>query len=203
MNKLFLIVLAVIIVAGAGMAGYWLQRSGEQMDHERPADSLKDDSFAPSHETIVGSTRPAFELPGITGEQHSISDWDGDILAINFWATWCQPCKDEIPEFVELQSKYRDQGVTFVGVAIDQVAAVSDFVDRYDVNYPVLVGEQAAIEASRAYGNQIGALPYTAFVDRKGTIVHVHRGRLPLEQAEALLQELTSAPAASDSISKS
>ncbi len=201
MNKPILMVLGVALVAAAGTAGYWLQRSSEQMDHrERPADSLKDDSFVSSHKTIVGSARPAFELPGITGEQHSISDWDGDILAINFWATWCQPCKDEIPEFVELQSKYRDQGVTFVGVAIDQVAAVSDFVDRYAVNYPILVGEQAAIEVSRAYGNQIGALPYTAFVDRKGTIVHVHRGRLPLEQAEALLQELTSTPAASDSI---
>lgn len=200
MNKPFLIVLAVTIVAGAGMLGYWLQLSTEQPGRERTAERVTHDSSAPSHETIVGSARPAFRLPDINGKLLSISDWDGDILAINFWATWCQPCKDEIPEFVELQSKYRDQGVTFVGVAIDQVAAVSDFVDRYDVNYPVLVGEQAAIDAAKAYGNQIGALPYTAFVDRKGTIVHVHRGRLPQEQAEALLQELTTAPVESGSI---
>lgn len=173
---------AGIVLAVSASAGYYLQQAREPSLTSAPA--------RPNHESIIGQPRPAFALPDLEGERQAISQWDGRIRVINFWATWCQPCKEEIPGFVELQEKYRDQGVTFVGVAVDQLAAVRDFAERYDMNYPVLIGEQAAIDAAIAYGNLIGALPYTAFVDRDGTIVYVHRGRLPLEQAEKLLREL-------------
>lgn len=186
MNKFLFSFLALLVITGAGVAGYYVQTLSTES-----AVRLPDHGEGPSHETVIGSKRPVFRLPNIDGEMQSISHWDGDILAINFWATWCQPCKDEIPEFVELQAKYRDQDVTFVGVAVDQPEPVSDFVDRYRMNYPVLIGEQAAIDASRAYGNRIGALPYTAFVNRAGRIVHVHRGRLPMTKAEQILRNLT------------
>ncbi len=192
MNNLLLTLLAVIITAGAAVGGYWLQQAGDGMDSD-PVPASKSATAGPDHESIIGQRRPAFSLPGMAGEQHAISEWDGDILAINFWATWCQPCKEEVPEFVELQEKYRDRGVTFIGVAIDEKAPVSKFMARYDMNYPVLIGEQAAIDAARAYGNRIGALPYTAFVDRDGKVVHVHRGRLPLEEADSILSELVGA----------
>lgn len=191
MNKLVFVILAAVVLVGAGAGGYYLQKATSQVSVR---DNNNGNGAALTHETIIGSERPAFALPGPEGEQLPISQWDGDVLAINFWATWCKPCKEEIPEFVELQQKYRDQDVTFIGVAIDRVAAVSDFVERYDINYPVLIGEQAAMRAAKAYGNDIGALPYTAFVNRGGRITHVHRGRLPKARADAILARLT-APA--------
>lgn len=193
MNKLLFAMLVVAVLLAAGAGGYYLQKvTGQQSGAADMADTSAE--TAPDHKTIIGSERPAFALPDPQGQQQTISQWDGDVLAINFWATWCKPCKEEIPEFVELQQKYRDQDVTFIGVAIDGVSAVNDFVARYDMNYPVLVGGQAAMRAAKAYGNDIGALPYTAFVDRDGRITHVHRGRLPKAEADAILARLT-APA--------
>lgn len=189
MNKTLFTLVAVIVVITAGVGGYYLQVTTDT--GSRPAAPAEE---AVTHETVIGLDRPDFELPAMDGELRAISEWDGDVLAINFWATWCQPCKDEIPEFAELQSRFRDQGVTFVGVAIDHRAAVSEFAEQYGINYPVLIGEQAAIDAAKSYGNHIGALPYTAFVDRNGTIVHVHRGRLPYEQAEAILHDMVGGP---------
>ncbi len=191
MNKLLFAILATAVLIGAGAGGYYLQKATTQAPDR---DNNDGSGTAPTHETIIGSERPAFALPGPAGEQQAISQWDGDVLAINFWATWCKPCKEEIPEFVELQQKYRDQDVTFIGVAIDRASAVNDFVERYDMNYPVLIGEQAAMRAARAYGNDIGALPYTAFVNRDGRITHVHRGRLPKTEADAILARLTAPP---------
>lgn len=188
MNKLLFSLLALAVVVGAGAGGYYLQIA----TMSAPGSATQEADGEPSHKTIIGSERPDFTLPGPHGEQHAISDWDGDILAINFWATWCKPCEEEIPEFIDLQQKYRDQGVTFVGVAIDRSAAVADFVERYQMNYPVLVGEQSAMKVAKTYGNQIGALPYTAFVNRAGRITHVHRGRLPKPEADAILADLAS-----------
>lgn len=186
MNKFAFSLLAVIVTAGAGVAGYYLQQTGGR------APASESQARGPDHQAVIGQQRPLFELPNLAGEVRSISHWNGDTLVINFWATWCKPCKDEIPEFVELQEKYAEQDVTFVGVAIDQRQPVSDFAERYGMNYPVLVGEQAAIDAAKAYGNQLGALPYTAFVNRSGRIMHVHRGRLPKAEAERILRDLTS-----------
>lgn len=183
--RIVLLFLATLVVIAAGFAGYYVQTALND-----PAPQMPATKSPPDHNSIVGRARPVFELPDTTGELRSVSEWDGRILVLNFWATWCTPCKEEIPEFVELQEKYRDAGVTFMGVALDQREPVRAFVERYDVNYPVLIGEQAAIAAAKDYGNHIGALPYTVFIDRDGRVAHVHRGRLPLEEAEALLRGL-------------
>lgn len=187
MNKFLSSLVAIAVMFGAGVGGYYLQKISDTGSATDVPVSAAPDA---GRENLIGSKRPVFSLPNLQGEMRSISEWDGDILAINFWATWCKPCKDEIPEFVELQEKYRDQNVTFVGVAVDRPQPVSDFVDRYGMNYPVLIGEQAAIKAAKAYGNRIGALPYTAFVDRTGHIVRVHRGRLSMLEAERILRSL-------------
>lgn len=185
--KTVLLLLAALVVAAAGFAGYYIQTA---LNDPASAPQIPATKSPPDHNSIVGEPRPVFELPDTTGELRSVSEWDGRILVLNFWATWCTPCKEEIPEFVELQEKYRDAGVTFMGVALDQREPVRAFMERYDVNYPVLIGEQAAIAAAKDYGNHIGALPYTVFIDRAGRVTHVHWGRLPFEEAEALLRDL-------------
>ena len=136
---------------------------------------------------IVGAARPDFALPDLNGVMHNVGEWDGKVLAINFWATWCPPCRKEIPEFVALQRKYADRGLQFIGVALEQPDPVRRFAAEHQVNYPVLVGEMEVIQVAESYGNLAGALPYTVLVGRDGKIAFVHAGPLSTEQAEEAL----------------
>jgi thiol-disulfide isomerase/thioredoxin len=139
---------------------------------------------------VIGIHRPEFSLPDLEGRKRVISEWDGKVLVINFWATWCPPCRKELPAFVQLQEKYARRGLQFIGVAIDEKDKVIDFTDTFGVNYPILVGDLEAIDISKAYGNRFGALPYTVITDRNGTIVFVQRGELLQEVAEKTILPL-------------
>lgn len=134
--------------------------------------------------------RPAFNLPDLEGKMRNVSDWDGKVVVVNFWATWCPPCRREMPDFIELQEKYGAQGLQFVGIALDDVTKVQDFVDTMGVDYPILVGGDDAMQAAIAYGNSFGALPYTAVINREGKIVTTYRGEVERDQAEELIQTL-------------
>ena len=151
------------------------------------------ESNQPSGTTVanpIGKPRPDFSLVDLQGKKHDIKEWDGKVLVINFWATWCPPCRKEMPAFVSLQEKYGARGLQFVGVAVDTPQNVTDFADTYGVNYPMLVGELKAIDIGKLYGNRFGALPYTVIIDRSGKIVFVQRGGLTKEIAEKTLLPL-------------
>jgi thiol-disulfide isomerase/thioredoxin len=109
---------------------------------------------------------------------------------INFWATWCPPCRREIPAFIEVQEKYKDQGFIILGIAIDEKQAVIDFTDPMEVNYPILMAEQEGIVLTKAYGNRLGVLPFTVIIDRKGNIIHRQRTELTFEQVEGMIKPL-------------
>jgi len=141
-------------------------------------------------QAMVERQAPGFELPDLDDRLRNSSEWAGQVVVLNFWATWCPPCRSETPAFVELQEQYATDGVQFVGVAIDNKESVQDFVDTYGVNYPVLIGEDRAIEIAKAYGNRFGALPYTAIIDRSGKIRFVQRGELSRETAEQNIARL-------------
>ena len=136
--------------------------------------------------------RPPFELPDMQGVSRHIKTWDGKVLVINFWATWCAPCLREIPVFVELQKKYGDKGLQFVGVAFDDLEAIQGFTKNSKIkfNYPILVGEDEAMTIAAVYGNTIGALPYTVIIDRKGKIVHGQIGEISHRSAENIIKPL-------------
>ena len=139
---------------------------------------------------IIGIKRPDFTLPNLQGEPTPLNRWDGQVVLINFWATWCPPCRREIPGFMDLADRYSDQGFVVVGVAIDERTAVQDFVEEIKVAYPQLVGDQAALDIARQYGNRYGALPYSALVDRAGVIRFIKAGELKPEVLEAELRKL-------------
>ncbi len=119
----------------------------------------------------------------------SIAEWDGKLLVVNFWATWCPPCLHEIPMFIALQERYGDQGLQLIGIAIDDGDKVAVFVEEIGLNYPALHGQLDAIEVMAAYGNKSGGLPYTVIISRSGQIVARHPGVLDEAAATALVEE--------------
>lgn len=134
--------------------------------------------------------RPGFELKDLDGRLRNANEWNGEVMVVNFWATWCPPCRKEMPAFIELQEKYGAQGLQFVGIALDDRVKVSDFIDTMGVEYPILVGQNDATAISDAYGNRLGALPYTAVVDREGVIVKTYRGEVSQGSIEKVIKEL-------------
>lgn len=129
----------------------------------------------------------ATQLPDLDGNDQAVSQWLGKVIVVNFWATWCTPCREEIPEFIEAQKKYGDQGLMFVGIAIDQVDKVKMFSKEFGINYPVLVGSMNTWSLLEAAGNRHSALPYTVVINRSGALVENYLGRVNLKKLEKLV----------------
>ncbi|MEO8134692.1 MAG: TlpA disulfide reductase family protein [Betaproteobacteria bacterium] len=129
-------------------------------------------------------------LPDLNGTETSVGHWRGKVLVVNFWATWCAPCREEIPEFVRLQSEFGPQGVQFVGIAVDQLDKVSQFAVEFKMNYPQLVGGYAALELARRAGDRIQGLPYTLVIDQQGRLVHRELGALEVRKLRSIFAKL-------------
>jgi len=142
-------------------------------------------------EALSGSgSAPDFELVDLSGSTKSLADYSGKVVMLNFWATWCGPCKREIPDFIELQDEYRDQGFEIVGISLDDPAK-TDEVARFSrdqgINYDVLYGHRGVAEA---YGG-VRSIPTTFLIDRSGAVVASITGVQPknvwTEEIEKLL----------------
>ncbi len=179
----------IAAIAGAAIAGYGAYRLSADPG---PDPNTAAPSPSPSSPQVGYNPAPSggqtIRLPDLAGEMRSLADWRGQIVVLNFWATWCPPCRREIPALIELHEAWSDRSVHVVGVAIDDKAKVVDYVDEIGINYPVLVGETDAIALARAYGNQVGALPYTVVLDRQGSIVERHKGEITRDEAEAIIR---------------
>ena len=130
-----------------------------------------------------------FSLPDTDGKLHDISEWRGKVIVLNFWATWCPPCRAEVPLFVDTQQKFKKDGLVIVGVAIDKKRDVANFIDSYFINYPVLVSEQDNTELMARYGNRIATLPYSVVMDRNGNIIETHAGAYKKDQLYNVLNK--------------
>jgi thiol-disulfide isomerase/thioredoxin len=144
----------------------------------------------PSSENTAPSTLSGFNLPDLSGQQHNISEWQGKVLVINFWATWCSPCRKEIPDFIALQEQYAAKGLQFIGIAIEDKEPVAKYAAESKINYPVLLGGDNGITLAQQLGNNVGAVPFTLIVDRQGQIVHRHPGELSKEQLMEIITPL-------------
>lgn len=129
-------------------------------------------------------------LSTLDGTPQTLSGFRGRILVVNFWATWCAPCREEIPLFVRLQREYVVKNVQFVGIAVDQVDKVREFAKEFNINYPLLMGGMDAIELSRQAGNKAGVLPYTLILNPAGQIVASLVGGISEERMRGALQPL-------------
>jgi peroxiredoxin len=187
MKQWQLILGASVFALLSGVGGYQLQ---QYLKVEKIAEQgiVVQNPIAPRE--IIGTQATDFSLSDLDGEQRSLSEWQGKVIAINFWATWCPPCREEIPAFIELQQQYSSEGLQFIGIALQQAEEVRGFIDEYNVNYPSLVGGDDVIKAAKRLGNDIGALPYTVIIDRSGKIAFTRRGPLSKSEAELVIQTL-------------
>jgi len=130
---------------------------------------------------------PDFSLPDLTGQRLSLSTYRGKVVLLDFWATWCDPCREEIPHFVELQSKYRDRGLQILGVSMDDgPEPVREFYQRFKMNYPVVMGDA---EIGERYGGVLG-LPIALLIGKDGRIYSKHIGATDIAVFEKEVKNL-------------
>lgn len=130
------------------------------------------------------------QVVDVEGASRSLEQWRGRVLVVNYWATWCAPCREEIPLFVRMQERYGERGLQFIGIAIDQPDKVAEFAREFRVNYPLLLGGVDSIELLRQVGNRAGVLPYTLVIDRKGNLVSREPGGIKEARLERLVLPL-------------
>jgi len=148
-------------------------------------------STLPSAQTAV---KLDFSFPDVDGVQHSAAEWQGKVLVLNFWASWCGPCLKEIPEFVKWQDEYRSRNLQFVGLAIEERDAVAKYLQRMKVNYPMLITGDSGTLLARQWGNIINAVPFTVVVNAQGQIVHRQPGELNKDKFQEIVEPLLAAP---------
>jgi thiol-disulfide isomerase/thioredoxin len=121
-------------------------------------------------------------LVDTSGQAQSLSQWKGKALVVNFWATWCAPCVDEMPELSALQTEVAPSNIQILGIGIDSSANIAQFASKYKITYPLYTGGLNATELSRQFGNKAGGLPFTVLVDRNGKVKKTYLGRLKMDE---------------------
>jgi thiol-disulfide isomerase/thioredoxin len=174
-----------------------------------PNPSDLQDEMALAQPPKIPDLLPQFSLQDRAGKATSIASFGDKSLIINFWATWCAPCRREIPLLEALQTEWAGRDMSVVGVAVDQRDKVLEFADRLKIGYPLLMGEQDALDAAAALGLASPVFPFTVFTDRRGEVVALFIGELHRPQAELILtkvqdlnQNLVELPAARRAITE-
>lgn len=129
-------------------------------------------------------------FPDLAGTPRQLLEWRGKVIVCNFWATWCLPCREEVPLLVSSRTKFSPKGAEIVGIGIDNGDKIRQFAKDFQINYPVLVGDAASLDLMRKLGNQAGALPYTVVVNRQGAIVYRRLGILRQADLHNVLEGL-------------
>jgi len=195
--------LAAVLLISAG-AGFWAYRHWSETPASLialPATALAQvpanaPTTAPANATatpsapVIPTEVPDLHLPDMAGLQHSLRQNGGHLRLYNFWATWCEPCRREIPLLNALQNRYgKSDQLEIVGIAVDFRDAVRDFLAKNRLNYTSLVGEDEGLEAAQRFGMEM-ALPFSVFADERNRIVAIKVGELHRNEAEAILEQM-------------
>lgn len=135
----------------------------------------------------------AASFPDLEGRPRKLLEWRGQVLVCNFWATWCAPCREEIPILNSAYNRFAAKGVEIVGIGIDNVAKMREFSKELGIGYPILVAGAEALNLMRNLGNTSGGLPFTVFLDRQGRLVHRKLGAIKASELEEQLINLLAA----------
>lgn len=173
-KNLMLLMAAVLALLG----GYWL------------AQTLRSEPEITATRSYGGGEMINFTLPGLDGKKHTLEEWRGKVIVLNFWATWCPPCREEIPLLIALQKEREAQGLQVVSVAIDNKTAVMLYRQSAGINYPILMGGDEGLDLVARYGNSMGALPFTVIIERSGAIAVRKLGAFTRNELESLVEPL-------------
>ncbi len=121
-------------------------------------------------------------------QPQALKQYAGKVVVLNFWASWCEPCREEMPELSELHAEYKDRNVVVLGVAIEDVAAINDFLKQTKVSYPLFAAEMQGMDLAASLGNNKGVLPYTVIIDADGTLIKAYFGRVTKSLLEQTLK---------------
>jgi thiol-disulfide isomerase/thioredoxin len=193
------VVIAIAFLTAAGGGGFLAYRLlGARASSLTPIESPGTVRSRPAAAESDGSAPPARKIPERlpevsmvdgSGAPHKLSDWKGRPLMVNFWATWCDPCRREIPLLKSLRHERSGQALEVIGVAVDFRAAVLQYVRAIGIDYPVLIGEKDGMAAIDAFGMDT-VFPFTVFADRQGRIFTVKVGELRRDEANVILDRL-------------
>jgi thiol-disulfide isomerase/thioredoxin len=188
-GRTFVLVAALAGLAGA--TGYYFAvrtRTNASAVVEGPAavPEIADPASAPK--TRLAAVIPEFKLADRDGIPRSLrDDWQGKALIVNFWATWCAPCRREIPLLNKLAADHAGENFQVVGIAIDFRDKVLEYAKEISIDYPMLIGEQDALDAAAAFGVDAVGLPFTIFTDTGGRVIALHMGELTADEADIIL----------------
>lgn len=157
-RELLAVLLLCLLSAAAGVGAWWWWQEQRAVE--------------------LAQQRPDLEFRDLDGRPHRLSEWNGKLLLLNFWATWCTPCLKEIPLLIQAQRDYGPRGLQVVGLALDQREAVEGFRARLGINYPLMLGEADIIAAMDALGDQLGAFPFSVLIAPDGRILARESGAL-------------------------
>jgi thiol-disulfide isomerase/thioredoxin len=179
---------------GLGLAAIPFVSNGVGGSEVTTARGADDNKVKAATEAGICTAKPKtapldFVVKDMNGAEVKLADYKGKVVMLNFWATWCGPCKVEIPMFTELQTKYKDQGLAFLGISVDDAPeALRPFAQEYRMNYPVLVGD-GRDDVQNAFGPMFG-IPVTLLIARDGTICTRYLGPRPKERFERDIKAL-------------
>lgn len=131
---------------------------------------------------------PALTLNDLNGKPHTLTDWRGKLLLVNFWATWCAPCIDEIPLLVQAQKEYGPRGLQIIGPAMDEITSITPMAARLGINYPLMADFAQVDTAMRLLGNEHGGLPYSVLISHDGLIVKTILGGVKKDELQRLIE---------------
>jgi len=194
---------AIALLAAAGSAGFIayrvlvphastltpIQYPGAARSRPAPAAPAEPDESAQAGVKKIPERLPDISMPDTQGVTHQLSEWKGHALMVNFWATWCDPCRREIPLLKRLRKERSGESLEIVGIAVDFRDAVIQYAHSISIDYPVLIGEKDGIAAIDAFGME-SVFPFTVFADKQGRILTVKVGELHRDEADVILDSL-------------
>lgn len=173
--------LIIVVAIGAALLGMHFGKAPSSSPNALPTDQGA---------STAGQKLLTLSLATPEGQPLQLQKWSGKVLVVNFWATWCPPCREEMPAFSRVHEQLAANGVQFIGIGIDTPDNILDFQKKHPVSYPLLLGSYDTLKLTAELGNSSAALPFTVILGRNGSVIHTQMGKMDEPTLKRLLQPL-------------